>query len=197
MTNDIHSSTPTSTVLVVDDIPANLGVAVEHLEARGYRAVIAQDGDEGLQRAVFVQPDIILPDVTLPGLNGFEICRHLKADSETKDISVIFMTALLEENNKLAGFEAGGVDCITKPLRIGGLLARVDTHIRLRLIQKQLELQNRQLHRQELEQQVVERMVELSSGNCSLEPEIGIGHRFPEQMALRGKTAAMLERSSQ
>ena len=89
---------------------------------------------------------------------------------------MIFMTALLEENNKLAGFEAGGVDYITKPLRIGELLARVDTHLKLRLIQKQLELQNRQLqqHRQELEQQVAERIVELSSSNRSLEAEIGV-----------------------
>ncbi|MGZ4977454.1 MAG: two-component system response regulator [Methylobacter sp.] len=176
MTNDIHSSTPMPTVLIVDDIPANLGVAVEHLEARGYRVVIALEGEEGLQRADFVQPDIILLDAMLPGRNGFEICRCLKANVKTRNIPVIFMTALMDEDNKLAGFEAGGVDYITKPLRIGELLARVDTHLKLSLIQKQLELQNRQLqqHRQELEQQVAERMVELSSSNRSLEAEIGV-----------------------
>jgi diguanylate cyclase (GGDEF)-like protein/PAS domain S-box-containing protein len=176
MSNDIDSSMPTSTVLIVDDIPANLGVAVEHLETRGYRVVIAQEGEEGLQRAVFVQPDIILLDVLLPGQNGFEICKRLKADAKTRDIPVIFMTALLEEDSKLAGFEAGGVDYITKPLHIAELLVRVDTHLKLSLMQKQLGVQNQQLqrHRLELEQQVAERTIELSSSNRSLEAEIGV-----------------------
>lgn len=162
------------TVLIVDDIPANLGVAVEHLEVRGYRVVIAQEGVEGLQRAVFVQPDVILLDVMLPGQNGFEICRCLKADAKTRDIPVIFMTALSEENDKLAGFEAGGVDYITKPLRVGELLVRVDTHLKLRLMQKQLQMQNLQLqqHRQKLERQVAERTAELSASNRSLEAEV-------------------------
>lgn len=176
MTNDMHSAMPTSTVLIIDDIPANLGVAVEHLEAHGHRILIAQEGEEGWQRAVFVQPDIILLDVMLPGQSGFEICRRLKGSSRTRDIPVIFMTALLEEEDKLAGFEAGGVDYITKPLRVGELMVRVNTHLKLSLMQKQLEAQNQQLqlHRQELEQQVVERMVELSSSNRSLEAEIAI-----------------------
>ncbi|MGZ8158489.1 MAG: response regulator, partial [Methylobacter sp.] len=127
MTHNILFATPT--VLIVDDIPANLGVAVEHFEARGYRVAIAQDGEEGLQRAIFVQPDIILLDVMLPGQNGLEICRLLKADARTRDIPVIFMTALSEENDKQAGFDAGGVDYITKPLHIADVLARVDTHL--------------------------------------------------------------------
>ncbi|MGZ8158962.1 MAG: putative bifunctional diguanylate cyclase/phosphodiesterase [Methylobacter sp.] len=159
-------ATPNATVLIVDDIPANLGVAVEHLEARGYRVVIALEGEEGLQRAIFVQPDIILLDVMLPGQSGLDICRGLKADARTRDIPVIFMTALSEENNKLAGFEAGGVDYITKPLRIAELLVRVDTHLKLRRMQKQLEVQNLQLqqHQEELERQVAERTAELNAG---------------------------------
>ncbi|MFZ2406625.1 MAG: EAL domain-containing protein [Methylobacter sp.] len=159
-------ATPNATVLIVDDIPANLGVAVEHLEACGYRVVIALEGEEGLQRAILVQPDIILLDVMLPGQNGLEICRRLKAEAGTRDIPVIFMTALSEENNKLAGFEAGGVDYITKPLRIAEVLARVDTHLRLRKMQKQLEVQNLQLqqYQQELERQVAERTAELNAG---------------------------------
>ena len=167
MNNFSLSATANSTVLIVDDVPVNLGVAVEHLEARGYRVVIAQEGEEGLQRAVFVQPDIILLDVLLPGQNGLEICRRLKADARTLDIPVIFMTALSEENDKLAGFEAGGVDYITKPLRIADVLIRVDTHLKLRRMQKQLEVQNLQLqqHRQELERQVAERTAELNAGN--------------------------------
>jgi len=174
MTNNIHSATPASTILIVDDIPANLGVAVEHLEARGHRVVIAQGGEEALRRAVFVQPDIVLLDVMMPGMDGFGICRCLKADAKTRDIPVIFMTALSEEEAKLAGFEAGGVDYITKPLRIGDVIARVDTHLKLSLMQKQLQAQNLQLqqHRQELERQVAERTSELSDSNRSLEAEI-------------------------
>jgi len=185
MTHAIFAATAAPTVLIVDDIPVNLGVAVEHLEARGYRVVIAQEGEEGLQRAVLVQPDIILLDVMLPGQDGFEICRRLKADAKTRNIPVIFMTALSEEGDKLAGFKAGGVDYITKPLRIGEVIARVDTHLNLSLMQKQLLAQNQQLqqHRQELKQQVAERTAELSSSNHSLEAEIG--ERQRAEAALR------------
>ncbi len=164
----------TPTILIVDDIPANLGVAVEHLEAHGYHVVIAQDAEEGLQRAVYTQPDIILLDVMLPGQDGFAICRRLKANDKTGDIPVIFMTALSEDSHKLDGFGAGGVDYITKPLRIEEMIARVGTHLRLRLLQKQLQAQNRQLehHRQELARQVAERTAELTESNRSLETEI-------------------------
>ena len=172
------------TILIVDDIPANLGVAVENLEAHGYRVVIAQEGSEGLRRATFVQPDVILLDVMLPGDNGFEICRRLKADAATRDIPVIFMTALSEEDDKLAGFAAGGVDYITKPLRIGEVIARVDTHLKLRRMQKQLQLQNQQLqqHQQLLEQEVAARTAELIVSNCKLEAEIEVRQTAEEAL---------------
>jgi len=174
MINNTYFAIPASTILIVDDIPANLGVAVEHLEAHGHRVVIAQGGEEALRRAVFVQPDIVLLDVMMPGMDGFGVCRHLKADAKTRDIPVIFMTALSEDEAKLSGFEVGGVDYITKPLRIGDVIARVETHLKLSLMQKQLQAQNLQLqqHRQELEQQVAERTAELSDSNRSLEAEI-------------------------
>jgi diguanylate cyclase (GGDEF)-like protein/PAS domain S-box-containing protein len=163
-----------ATVLIVDDIPANLGVAVEHLENHGYRVLIAQDGEEGWQRALLVRPDVILLDVMLPGENGFEVCRRLKADARTEDIPVLFMTALAEEGDKLAGFEAGGVDYITKPLRIPEVIARVDTHLKLRMMQKKLLEQNRLLqdHRQALTMLVDERTAELTATNRRLEAEI-------------------------
>jgi len=164
--NNAGSAIPTvHTVLVIDDIPANFGVVVEHLEAHAYRVVIAQDGEEGFQRAVFVQPDLILLDVMLPGQDGFAICRRLKADARTSGIPVIFMTALSEENDKLAGFDAGGVDYVTKPLCISEVIARIDTHIKLHAMQKQLQLQNRQLqrYRHELEQHVAERTAALAA----------------------------------
>lgn len=110
----------------------------------------------------------------LPGQDGFEICRRLKAEPRTMNIPVIFMTALSEEDDKLTGFEVGGVDYITKPLRISELIVRVDTHLKLSQLQKQLWEQNRQLqqHRKELERLVAERTAELSAKNHLLEAEI-------------------------
>lgn len=168
------TTTPLATVLIIDDIPANLGIVVDHLEMNGYRVVIAQEGEEGLQRAMFVQPDIILLDVVLPGEDGFSVCRRLKASEKTCDIPVIFMTSLSEEKDKLTGFEAGGVDYITKPLRIGEVIARVNVHIELQKMQKQVLAQNFLLQRNQevLEEQVAQRTEELTASNALLKEEI-------------------------
>jgi diguanylate cyclase (GGDEF)-like protein/PAS domain S-box-containing protein len=174
MTDMTPAEQPAATLLIIDDVPANLGVAVEYLESRGYRVVIAQEGEEGLQRAAFVKPDIILLDVMLPGENGFEICRRLKANAKTQDIPVIFMTALSGEGAKLAGFEAGGVDYLVKPLRVGEVLARIDIHLKLSRMRHQLLAQNTTLqdHSHELERQVEERTAQLVASNRLLEAEI-------------------------
>ena len=134
-----------ATLLIVDDTPANLGVAVEYLEAHGLRVVVAQDGEEGLRRAALVVPDLILLDVMLPGLNGFEVCRHLKADARTRDIPVIFMTSLAETHDKLVGFAAGASDYLTKPLHVEEMVARVNAHLNVRTLQRQLEARNAEL----------------------------------------------------
>src|SRR5205085_11653359 len=98
------SETPSSepaprTILIVDDMPANLGVLTSHLEREGYVAVVAQGGEEGIERAEFVRPDLILLDVMMPGLDGFETCRRLKANAVTRDIPVVFMTALADTDD--------------------------------------------------------------------------------------------------
>ncbi len=185
MTKITSAEQPAATILIIDDVPANLGVAVEYLESHGYRVVIAQEGEEGLQRAAFVEPDIILLDVMLPGENGFEICRRLKADTKTQDIPVIFMTALSGEGAKLAGFEAGGVDYLVKPLRVGEVLARIDMHLKLSRMRRQLQAQNAslQIHRQELESLVAERTAQLLASNRLLEAEID--ERKKAQQALQ------------
>jgi diguanylate cyclase (GGDEF)-like protein/PAS domain S-box-containing protein len=161
-------------ILIVDDTPVNLGVVVDSLENRGYRLLIAQGGAECLQRAAFVKPDLILLDVMMPGLDGFEVCRRLKANADTADIPVIFMTALTESCHKITGFNAGGVDYITKPMQIDEVVARIDTHLNMKTMQRQLQLQNIQLQRQqeELEQKVEQRTVELSDSNRLLREEI-------------------------
>jgi PAS domain S-box-containing protein len=174
----------TRIILIVDDMPANLGVLVDNLERMGYRTRIAQDGEEALSRASLVRPDLILLDALMPGIDGFETCRRLKAAESTRDIPVLFMTCLTDKTDKLLGFKAGGVDYITKPFDIGEVIARIKTHLSLREAQKELETKNAQLQsemairqqkeaalqraHQELEQRVRDRTAELASSNAAL-----------------------------
>jgi signal transduction histidine kinase len=124
-------STVQKTVLIIDDTPANLGVLVDYLEQHDLCVVVAQDGEEGLMRAQFLHPDLILLDVMMPVLDGLATCRRLKDDARTRDIPVIFMTALGETRDKTAGFQAGGVDYITKPFQAEEVLMRLTTHLNL------------------------------------------------------------------
>lgn len=153
-----------ATVMIVDDMPASLGPIVEYLEAHGCRTAIAQDGAEALQRAEIVLPDLILMDILMPGMSGIEVCRQLKGRPDTADIPVLLMTALSEVQHKLDGFAAGAVDYLTKPLQIEEVAARVNTHLKLRLMQKRLEAKNAELqrYRDELEQRVAVRTAALS-----------------------------------
>src|SRR5688500_6842825 len=131
----------TQTILIVDDTPANLGVLVETLGAAGYRLMVAEDGEEALAQTVQTQPDLILLDVMMPGIDGFETCRRLKARDSTRDVPVLFMTALNETADKVKAFAAGGVDYITKPIEHEEALARVRTHLALRRQRRELETQ--------------------------------------------------------
>ncbi len=130
------------TLLIVDDNPTNLRVLLDYLRESGFKMLVARNGEGALRQARYAHPDIILLDVMMPGIDGYETCRQMKADDGLKDIPVIFMTALSETVNKLQGFEAGGVDYITKPLQHEEVLARVNTHLTIRKLQQQLEQQN-------------------------------------------------------
>jgi PAS domain S-box-containing protein len=176
------------TILIVDDTPANLGVVVDSLEARGIRVLVALDGVEALERAAFSQPDLILLDVKMPGIDGFETCRRLKLDGRTRDIAVIFMTSLTGEDDRVEGFAAGGVDYVTKPLCVDEMLARVGVHLQLRAMHRRLIEQNRHLlaevavrketeaalsqARDDLERRVVLRTEELARTNAKLQAQI-------------------------
>ncbi|MBN2006833.1 MAG: response regulator [Anaerolineae bacterium] len=138
MTSDLPFDPRKYTLLVVDDTPANLGVAADYLEMCGFEIITATSGENGLDKAARLHPDLILLDVMMPGVNGFEACRRLKADKTTQDIPVIFMTALVSEDDKVQGFEAGGVDYVTKPILHRELLARVTTHLRIQDQARQL-----------------------------------------------------------
>ncbi len=137
-----------ATILVVDDILDNITVLLHFLSKVGYSVLVAQDGEEGLETAEYALPDLILLDVMMPGIDGFETCRQLKDRPNTRDIPVIFMTALHDTKEKLRGFEVGAADYITKPFQHEEVLARIDTHLRLHHLQQQLHQRNQELQTQ-------------------------------------------------
>jgi signal transduction histidine kinase len=133
------------TILIVDDTPVNLGVIVDFLEGYGFGIRIARSGASALKRVQYDLPDIILLDILMPDMDGFEVCRRLRALEATKDIPVIFMTALTGTQDQIKGFEVGAVDYITKPLHQEEVLARIKTHLRLRNSTLKLQEQHKQL----------------------------------------------------
>ena len=145
-----------ATVLVVDDDAASLSALFECLRRAGYRVLVAQDGGSALERAENGQPALILLDVMMPDMDGFETCRRLKSSATTADIPVLFLTALTDTSEKLKGFEAGAVDYLTKPFQWEEVLARVRTHLRLRAAERELVAVNRSL-----EARIAERTAEL------------------------------------
>ena len=132
-------------ILMVDDTPANLGVLSEFLGDDGYEVLVAEDGESALERANYAHPDLILLDVVMPQMDGFDTCRRLKEHEATKNIPIIFMTALSDTVSKVKGFELGAVDYITKPFQQEEARARVSLHLNLLHTQRTLQIQNRQL----------------------------------------------------
>jgi len=126
-------------VLVIDDDQTNIKVIIETLKTAGLTIISARNGEMGIKRASFSQPDLILLDVMMPGIDGFETCRRLKSEPATQSIPILFMTALNDEDSKVKGFDIGGVDYITKPVGQREVLARVKTHLNLQRKQKLLE----------------------------------------------------------
>ncbi|MEL6459504.1 MAG: response regulator [Cyanobacteria bacterium J06621_15] len=132
-------------ILIVDDTPDNLLVLFSFLEEKGFKVLLAEDGESALQIAQSKAPDLILLDVLMPEIDGFETCRRLKEKSSTKEIPVIFLTALSETVNKVQGFKLGGVDYITKPSEQEEVLVRIETHLSLQRMRSTLAQQNQQL----------------------------------------------------
>jgi len=130
------------TILAVDDKLENLKVLIRYLEASGFELMVAQSGEEAFQHIERIVPDMILLDILMPGIDGFETCRRLKENEATQDIPIIFMTALTDTLDKVKGFELGAVDYITKPLQLEEVLARVNAHMTTREFQQQLEKKN-------------------------------------------------------
>ncbi|NQT24045.1 response regulator [candidate division KSB1 bacterium] len=141
------------TILTVDDTPANIRLLTHYLEKQKYNVITAEDGFEGFKAAIQYHPDLILLDVMMPGTDGYEVCELLKAEEETKDIPVMFLTAKTAVEDKIRGFELGAVDYITKPFN----LVEIATRVQNQLSRKVFELQNKRY------QQILERTVHLSS----------------------------------
>ena len=202
MTGIAEAGCPTvpASLLIVDDAPGNLGVVVDSLADRGFRILIARDGAEAVERALFSQPELILLDVNMPGMDGFETCRRLKADSRTCDIPVIFMTVADDIDNMVEGFEAGGIDYVTKPVRIDEMMARLNVHLAMRAMHRTLLDKNRRLEnevavreraerelsriRDELEARVATRTDELARANADLRAQIEERERTEAKLKL-------------
>lgn len=117
-------------VLIVDDQPDNLAMLHDALDESGYTVLVATSGESALERCARAQPDLVLLDAVMPGLDGFEVARRLKADAVTAQVPVVFMTGLSETEHVVAAFAAGGVDYVTKPIRPREVIARIETHLR-------------------------------------------------------------------
>jgi signal transduction histidine kinase len=132
-------------ILIVDDDVDNLNIIIDYLDKAGFRTVVSTDGVSAVEQAVRTRPDLILLDVMMPGLDGFDTCRLLKKKDESRDIPVIFMTALNETINKVKGFESGGVDYITKPCDADEVLVRIKNQLTIRKLQRQVLEKNLEL----------------------------------------------------
>jgi len=155
------------TILVVDDTPANLELLNTILTRAGYEVCVAVDGQTGIEGAKFSSPDLILLDIMMPGMSGYEVCTQLKEDAATRDIPIVFISALDDALDKVKAFTVGGIDYISKPFQFKEVLARVKNQLTIRSLQQQLTLQN-----EDLEVRVQERTEDLEQANRKLELEM-------------------------
>lgn len=161
-------------ILIVDDTPSNLEVLSESLTDAGFEVAVATNGEGAIKQAKYDPPQLILLDVMMPGIDGFETCRRLKQDPITKDIPVIFMTALNDSIDKVKGLSLGAVDYITKPFQQAEVLARIKIQVKLKNLSAKLEEQNVRL-KEEISQRI-DAETALQQLNQNLEQQIGRAH---------------------
>ena len=141
MTSPANSSSLTGEILVVDDTPANLTLLRQMLSARGYNVQVCRTGEVAIKSATLMQPDLILLDIRMPDLDGYEVCRWLKTNPDTAEIPVIFISVLETTDEKVAAFQVGGADYVTKPFQAEEVIARVEHQLLVRRQKAQLELE--------------------------------------------------------
>ena len=186
MMNDHPLPAEPKDILIVDDMPDNLRLLSTMLTCYGYHVRKAINGQLALQGAEISPPDLILLDINMPKMNGYQVCEKLKLSEKTKDIPVIFISALDDVMEKVKAFEVGGVDYITKPFQIEEVLARVQNQLSLRLLQSQLQLQARELHdrNSRLQEEIAERQRAEESIRFLLETTRAIGEAVDFNSAL-------------
>lgn len=157
-------------ILLVEDNPTNLKVIFGFLRDSGFRVLVARHGEDALQKLLEITPDLILLDVMMPGIDGFETCHRLKENPKTQDIPVILMTALADAENKMKGFKLGAVDYVTKPFQQAEVLARVNLHLKLCYLNRELVQKSQKLSQinLDLEAKVAEKKHQLQSMQAQL-----------------------------
>jgi sigma-B regulation protein RsbU (phosphoserine phosphatase) len=146
--NDPEAGAPKANILIVDDTPANLRLLSKMLAEHGYQVRPVPSGPLALAAARAEPPDLILLDIRMPGMDGYQVCEQLKAEPETRQVPVIFISALDAIGDKVRAFGAGGVDYVTKPFQVAEVLARVETHLALRRLTRRLQKANRRFERE-------------------------------------------------
>ncbi|MDA0674543.1 MAG: response regulator [Cyanobacteria bacterium] len=169
MASFIHRDSP-PIVLVVDDNPTNLAVLTEALAGAGFDTAVATNGQDAIEQIRYEPPQLVLLDVMMPGINGFETCQRLKAMPATQDVPIIFMTALDDTAHKVRAFSLGAVDYVVKPLQQEEVLARVKVHLQVQHLTRTLEQQNQQLRSLtgQLETKVEQQTVQLNRAQVQL-----------------------------
>lgn len=162
------------TILIVEDTKTNLRFLVDVLQENGYKVRVATNGTRAIESSQLIQPDLILLDIVMPDINGYQVCQTLKASPQMREIPVIFMSALDEGLDKAKAFEVGGADYIAKPFQMEEVLARIENQLRLRSLKLQLLDQNAKLQQEILERKIVEQQlrdsqVALLQANLELE----------------------------
>ncbi|MEZ2236728.1 response regulator [Microcoleus sp.] len=182
-----------SIILIVDDNQTNLDVLFELLRNYGFKVLVAQDGESAIEQIEYIHPDLILLDIMMPGIDGFETCRRLKADPPTQDIPIIFMSALSDTLDKVKGFQTGAVDYITKPFQHEEVLSRIETHLTIRSLQKKLEEKNEELAHLN---QNLERLVEQKSKQLIDQEKTAIIGRLTQGMVHNLKSPLQVMQTS-
>lgn len=167
MKDSFLASTPKGDILLVDDVLTNLQLLARLLKQKGHKVRSAMNGPTALRAAFAKPPNLILLDINMPNMSGYEVCKRLKASEQTQDIPVIFLSAHDEAMDKVRGFQVGGVDYITKPFQIEEVLVRVENHLALKKAQQEISLLNA-----ELENRVKQRTQQLEVANQELQQEI-------------------------
>ncbi len=183
------------TVLVVDDSPTLQLALLDHLSRHGFLVILAHDARDGMMRAALAEPDLVMLDIVMPGIDGFETCRRLKADPKTREVPVIFMTGLSDAKQIVSGFAAGGVDYITKPFRAEEVLARINTHLALRRANEELKQAYQSLARAQEDLVQKEKLAALGALMAGIAHELNtpIGNSLMVASTFESQTGAIRE----